>query len=99
MVLPAAIGNLGREVARGPGDWNLNLSAGRRFRIRENLSLQLRAETYNTFNHANLLLPASNLSVIANTTTQSAVFNSPGYGLITGARSARFLQMVARLEF
>jgi hypothetical protein len=99
MVLPAAIGNLGREIARAPGDWNLNLSAGRRFRIREKLSMQVRAETYNTFNHTNLLMPASNLSVIANTATQTAIFNSPGYGLITSARSARFMQMVARFEF
>jgi hypothetical protein len=99
MILPAAIGNLGREIARAPGDWNLNLSAGRRFRIREKLSLQLRAETYNTFNHTNLLMPASNLAVIANTATQTAVFNSPGYGLITSARSARFMQLVARIEF
>jgi hypothetical protein len=99
MVLPAAIGNIGREIARAPGDWNLNLSAGRRFHIRERLTMQLRAEAYNTFNHTNLLMPASNLSVIANTSSQTASFNSPGYGLITTARSARFMQMVARFEF
>jgi hypothetical protein len=99
MVLPAAIGNIGREIARAPGDWNLNLSAGRRFHIREKLTMQLRAEAYNMFNHTNLLMPASNLSVIANTSNQTASFNSPGYGLITTARSARFMQMVARFEF
>ncbi len=99
LILPAAIGNLGREIARAPGDWNVNLSAGRRIRFRERLALQLRAETYNTLNHTNLLLPSGSLSVVANTATQSATFNSPGYGLITSARSARFMQMVARIEF
>ena len=99
MILPAALGNLGREIATAPGDWNLNLAVGRRFRFREKLTFQLRAESYNTFNHTNLLMPASNLAVVANATTQTAGFNSPGYGLITSARSSRFMQMVARLEF
>jgi len=28
-----------------------------------------------------------------------AFFNSPGFGLITSAKSARFMQLVARFEF
>jgi hypothetical protein len=99
MILPASIGNLGRMVLRAPGDVNLNLSVGKRFPIRERLSFQVRGEAYNAFNHANLLFPATSLSVVANTATQTAVFNSPGYGLITSARSARFMQLVARIEF
>jgi hypothetical protein len=27
------------------------------------------------------------------------VFNSPGFGLITAAKAARFMQLVARFEF
>jgi len=39
------------------------------------------------------------LSVIADPRTGRPVFNSPGFGLITSAKSARFLQLVARVEF
>ena len=31
--------------------------------------------------------------------TGRGVFNSPDFGLITSARAARFLQLVARIEF
>ena len=60
---------------------------------------QLRAEAYNAFNHTNLGMPAASLAVVANPAGTAAIFNSPGFGLITSARSARFMQMVARLEF
>jgi hypothetical protein len=99
MILPASLGNLGPMIVRVPGDVNLNLAVGKRFRLRERLGMQIRAETFNTFNHTSLLFPATALNVVANTATQTAGFNSPGYGLITAARSARFMQVVARLEF
>jgi hypothetical protein len=57
----------------------------------EKLGIQIRAEAYNAFNHTNLLFPATTLAVVANPATQAAVFSSPGYGLITSARSARFM--------
>jgi hypothetical protein len=99
MILPASLGNLGPMIVRVPGDVNLNLAVGKRIRLRERLGMQIRAETFNTFNHTSLLFPATALNVVANTATQTAGFNSPGYGLITTARSARFMQLVARLEF
>jgi hypothetical protein len=98
MILPADIGNLGRFAVRAPGDVNLNLTIGKRFALTERLGLQLRAEAYNAINHTNLLLPATSLSVVANSNGTTS-FNSPGFGLITSARSARFMQMVARFEF
>jgi hypothetical protein len=44
-------GNLGRNVVRGLGMWQLDLSAERPFRVTEGLRLALRAETYNALNH------------------------------------------------
>ena len=99
---PASVLGIQRNPAAAApqlGDVNLNLSAGKRFPIGERFSLQLRAEAYNALNHTNLLLPGSTLSVVANTATQTAAFTSSGYGLITSARSARFMQMTARFEF
>jgi Carboxypeptidase regulatory-like domain/TonB-dependent Receptor Plug Domain len=99
MVLPAALGNLGPMVVRVPGDVNLNFAVGKRIPLREKLALQIRAEAFNAFNHTNLMFPATQLNVVANAATQTGGFNSPGYGLITSARSARFMQLVARIEF
>lgn len=43
-----------RNFYRGPGNWNLNLGIYKNFQLTERFKLQLRGETYNTFNHANL---------------------------------------------
>ena len=98
MLLPATIGTLGRDVARVPGDVNLNLSVNRRFHVSDKLELQLRADAFNALNHTNFNAPAAALAVTADP-ARGAIFSSPEFGLITTARSARFLQMVARIEF
>jgi len=97
-VLPAGIGNLGRYTVREPGEINLDLSVSRRFSIGEHARLQLRADAFNSLNHTNLGPPSTSLSVTTNAAGRP-VFNSSGFGLITSAASARFLQLVARIEF
>ena len=99
LLLPASIGTLGRDVIRNPGDVNVNLSVNRRFQLKERLSLQIRADAFNAMNHTNLSIPNTSLLVTANATTQSAVFSSPGYGLITSAKAARFMQLSMRIDF
>ena len=98
-VLPATIGNLGRNTTRLPGETNLDLAVSRRFPLRERLALMVRAEAFNVLNHTNLDGPNTSLTVTADPVTGQAIFNSPGFGLITSAKSARFLQMVLRIEF
>ncbi len=44
----------GRDIFTGPGNWNLNLSLAKKFFIGERYGLQIRAEMFNAFNHANL---------------------------------------------
>lgn len=46
-----AFGDLGRNVVRGFGMWQLDLAAERPFRVAEGLRLALRAEAYNALNH------------------------------------------------
>jgi outer membrane receptor protein involved in Fe transport len=46
----------GRNVFRGPGFWNIDTGLYKRIRFSEQYSLQLRAEVFNLFNHANLLV-------------------------------------------
>ncbi len=48
-----AFGSLGRNQVRGLPAWQLDLALRREFRLRENLRLQLRAESFNVFNHPN----------------------------------------------
>jgi hypothetical protein len=98
LVLPSGVGNLGRNSIRTPGELNLDLAVGREFPIRERLRLKIRAEAFNILNHTNFLTPNVTLNATTNSSGQP-VFNSPGFGIITSARAARFMQLVARIEF
>ena len=98
-LLPATIGTLGRNTMREPGEFNIDLAVARTFPIRERLRFEIRGEAFNFLNHTNFNAPNTSLSVQADPRTGLAVFNSPTFGLITGAKSARFVQLVARLEF
>jgi hypothetical protein len=97
-VIPASIGNLGRNTVRTPSEWDLDLAVGRDFPIRERLRLKVRGEAFNILNHANFQTPNVSLNATTNSSGQ-AIFNSPTFGLITAARAARFLQLVGRVEF
>jgi hypothetical protein len=79
-------GNAGRDIARAPAFTNLDASLTRNFQLRESLRLQLRAESFNIGNHANLGLPVSDL-------------NSPNFGRILSAASPRLTQFALKLNF
>jgi outer membrane receptor protein involved in Fe transport len=91
-------GTLGRSTVRGPGEFNIDAAIARRFAIRGRLGFSLRAEAFNLLNHTNLNNPDTTLTVAADA-AGNAIFNSPNFGLITSAKSARFVQLVARLDF
>ena len=53
---PGILGNLGRNSLTGPGFWSVDTSLARTFPLRlwgERSSIQLRADFFNAFNHAN----------------------------------------------
>ena len=79
-------GNEGRNVERGPGIQNVDLSLFRNFDLGESKRLQFRAESFNLLNHANLGLPENDLQ-------------SPAFGQILQAASPRLLQLAIRLSF
>ncbi len=54
----AAQGNLGRNVLRGFGAWQIDFSLHREMKLSEHLTLQLRAEAFNILNHPNFANPA-----------------------------------------
>jgi Carboxypeptidase regulatory-like domain len=57
-------GNMtGRNVFQGPGAWNTDVSASKKFNITERVGLEFRAEAFDVFNHHNLYVNESGLSV------------------------------------
>ncbi len=80
-------GTSGVGVYLGPGAQNTDLSAFKNTRITERFVLQFRAEAFNALNHVNLNNPNSNSSDRAR------------LGTITGAASARIMQLGMKLIF
>jgi hypothetical protein len=81
-----ADGNAGRNILDGPGLKLVNLGLFRDFRIREEMTLQFRAEATNAFNIVNLSDPETSLS-------------SSTFGRIRSARAMREVQLGLRLAF
>jgi hypothetical protein len=83
---PGTFGNAGRNILEGPGYHNVNASLVKNTALGERVSLQLRAEVFNLFNHPNLNLPDNFLG-------------SPTFGRVTSARDPRHVQFGAKLLF
>jgi hypothetical protein len=79
-------GNAGRNIARGPGAADVDLSVMKNFRVTEKTTLQFRAENFNTANHPNFGLPIADLA-------------SPNFGRILTAGSARLTQFALKVIF
>lgn len=79
-------GNLGPGSIRGPGLWNVDLSIGKNFPLRESVRLQVRADMFNALNHTNLGNPSTSIE-------------SGTFGRITGTRGSRGIALNARINF
>jgi Carboxypeptidase regulatory-like domain/TonB-dependent Receptor Plug Domain len=100
MIKPAdgTVGNVMRNAFNGPGINNWDMSLFKNFNFTESVRLQLRLETYNTFNHTQ---PAAintvfNSNAIGQAPTATTVGNS---GLVTGYRDPRNIQLGLKLYF
>lgn len=91
-----SFGNVPRLLpdVRGPGQNNLDLSLIKDTRLMERLRLQFRAESFNFFNHVNLLAPNTGFVPGADGRNVSANF-----GRITRSRDARVVQLGMKLIF
>jgi hypothetical protein len=79
-------GDAGRNIARGPGLTNVDLSALKSFHLSESRQIQFRAECFNIANHANFNLPVTDLA-------------SPSFGRIVESGPARLLQFELKFLF
>src|ERR1035437_2511126 len=88
-------GNLGRDTLRGPATVNFDVSLSRRFKLKERITLQARAEGFNIINHTNLGFGTSG----AGTVGASMNITSGTFGQLTAAADPRILQFALKLMF
>jgi hypothetical protein len=88
-------GNAPRDVVRGPGINNIDMSIFKNIPIREKYRLQLRFETYNTFNHTQF--SGMNTTAQFNPATGQQV--NASLGTLTAARTPRVGQASLRFLF
>lgn len=89
LFVPNAIGtfgNTGKNILYGPRLFSTNMALIKDTRVSERVSVQFRAEAFNTINNVNFNLPD-------HTVTDTA------FGQITSAQSPRILQFALKLRF
>ncbi len=90
----------GRNVFVGPGNWNVDFAVHKNFRLTERFSLQLRAETFNVFNHSNMYLVYSNTDVsVTNAVTERRGVRADNNAYSTVSTDNRNLQLAVKLLF
>jgi hypothetical protein len=96
-VTAVRFGNTGRNIVRGPGLFNLDMSLFRTFDIREHLQLQFRAEAFGLTNTPIFGNPGTTVS---NATFSNGVAtNLNGYDTITSSSGERQLRLALKLSF
>lgn len=81
------IGNVGRNLLRGPSQSNIDCSVGKRFPVSESKGIEFRADLFNVLNHANRDNPVSNIG--------SADFGK----VLTFSSSPRIVQLALKFVF
>jgi hypothetical protein len=79
-------GNSNRRFFHGPGLNNWDLSLFKNIHFTERISVDIRAEFFNAFNHAQFNNPVGN-------------FSASNFGQITSARDPRIGQLAAKIHF
>lgn len=76
----------GRNILRGPGRVNLDMTVAKKTSITEHTALELRMDVFNIFNHAEFQNPDTN-------------FQSPTFGQVLSTYDPRIIQFAARFTF
>ncbi len=109
--LAGMFGNSGRNILREPGISNWDIGALKNFSLYERMDLQLRLESFNTFNHAQYGVDPSSPTAAASGPGTGAVDRNvndqaaPGstvnttFGQVIAARPGRVLQLGAKITF
>jgi hypothetical protein len=92
-----SMGNARRRFFSGPGMENVDATLSRSFFVRENRALELRAEAFNVFNHAQFFGAASVDGNISN--SRKGNISSSSFGEAVSAMPPRLLQFALRYRF
>ena len=108
--LAGQFGTSGRNILREPGINNFDIGALKNISLFERLNLQLRLETFNTFNHTQYGVDPTSASAAAGgpgtgaidrNVNDQAALGSPNdnFGKVISARPGRILQLGAKVTF
>jgi outer membrane receptor protein involved in Fe transport len=86
-------GMSGRDAFRAPGFWLMDFGLYKDTKLTERFTLQLRAEAFNLFNHANLYVQGSGADLGAGNTVTSC------FGCTGSTYDRRHLQLAAKIIF
>jgi hypothetical protein len=91
---PLTFGNMGRNILRGPGFYNWDMSVTKLVKFNERVKMQLRGEFFNVLNHPNFN-PSSATSRIAGGTVGQLVFTPDVYQAnpVVGSGGSRHIQL------
>jgi len=94
---PAAgsTGNVSINSLEGPGQKNVDFSLVKKIPLGESRHLEIRAETFNAFNHPNFQFAAPGPQNSINST----IMGTPSFGYTTGALAPRLVQLAAKLYY
>jgi hypothetical protein len=88
-------GNAPKDVFRGPGINNWDISMFKNFRIHERYRAEFRCEAYNAFNHTQF----SGVNTTANFDPKTGMPSNPLFGQFTSTRLPRRMQLALRITF
>jgi hypothetical protein len=83
-------GNMGRNILRGPGINNWDISIAKDFKFTESRSLEFRSEFFNAFNHVQFYSP---------TYQDGAIGGDALFGQISSDRGPRVIQFALKMYF
>ncbi len=87
-------GNLGRYIANGPGNYEIDSSLQKRFRVTERLGINFRAAGYNLLNHPQYANPSGN----ASSSSFGRITSTLNTGAV-GSGAPRRIEFMIRAEF
>ena len=93
------LGNTGRNQFRGPGINNWNISLYKNFLFTESTRLQLRLDTFNTFNHTQFATVISNINTNVGGGAPVTAGNRSNSGSVSSTYDPRNLQLAAKFFF
>jgi hypothetical protein len=91
-------GDSPRDVARGPGVWQIDMGIGKQIALTERAELQFRTEVFNIFNHPQYGLPNATILVSGFGSITSTVNTTTPVSPV-GAGTPREIQFALRLQF